>query len=55
VENGDRKSIWIRVGLAFENKDGNLNVKLNCLPVNGTLHIRDRSDRDFQPLPKACD
>lgn len=36
------KSIWIRVGVAFENKDGSLNVKLNCLPLNGTLHIRDR-------------
>lgn len=41
VENDSGKDFWIRVGVAFQNKDGSLNVRLNCLPVNGTLHIRD--------------
>jgi hypothetical protein len=42
---GTRKEdFWVRVGVAFENKDGSLNVKLNALPVNGTLHIRDRKE-----------
>ena len=40
------KSIWIKVGVAFENKDGSLNVKLNCLPLNGTLHIRDKKSKE---------
>jgi hypothetical protein len=35
------RPIWNKVGSAFVNKDGSLNVKLAALPVNGTLHIRD--------------
>lgn len=37
----DRKPIFRRVGTAFVNRDGSLNVKLDALPINGTLHIRD--------------
>ena len=46
VANDNGKDFWIRVGVAFENKDGSLNVRLNCLPLNGTLHIRDRKEKD---------
>jgi hypothetical protein len=35
------KSFWNRIGVAFTNSDGSLNVKLECLPVNGEIHIRD--------------
>ena len=41
-ENG--KDFWIQVGVAFTNKDGSLNVLLNALPVNGTLHIREEGE-----------
>ncbi len=37
----DRKNPWIQIGLAFVNRDGSLDVRLNAFPVNGTLHIRD--------------
>lgn len=37
----DGKPFWLRVGVAFVNKDGSLNVKLDALPTNGTLQIRD--------------
>ena len=40
------KSFWNRIGVAFENHDGSLNVKLEALPVNGELHIRDYVPRD---------
>jgi hypothetical protein len=41
--NGDpERTYWQRVGVAFVNRDGSLNVRLNALPVNGTLHIRDK-------------
>lgn len=46
VENGDKKPIWVRVGVAFDNKDGSLNVRLNALPVNGKLHIREKSEKE---------
>jgi hypothetical protein len=39
-EHPDRKNLWIHIGIAFVNRDGSINVRLNALPVNGTLHIR---------------
>ncbi len=38
--NPDRK-VWVRIGSADVTKDGSINVVLDALPVNGTLHIRD--------------
>lgn len=40
------KGWWVRIGTAFVNKDGSLNVKLDALPVNGTMHIRDRTEHE---------
>ncbi len=37
----DGRKFWVRVGAAFVNRDGSLNVKLDAMPVNGQLHIRD--------------
>ncbi|MGB5812801.1 MAG: hypothetical protein WBG86_19865 [Polyangiales bacterium] len=41
----DGRKFWVRVGAAFVNRDGSLNVRLDAMPVNGELHIRD-----YQPL-----
>lgn len=40
------KSVWTKVGSAFPNKDGSLNVYLNALPVNGKLQIRERKEKE---------
>jgi hypothetical protein len=48
TERGD-KSYWTRIGVAFTNRDGSINVQLEALPVNGRLQIREeesRSERD---------
>jgi len=37
------RSRWVRVGVAFENKDGSLNVLLDALPLSGRLQIRSRA------------
>ena len=37
---------WQRIGIGFQNKDGSVNVILNALPVNGTLHIRVDEPRE---------
>ncbi len=37
---------WTRVGVAFVNSDGSINVRLEAMPVNGELHIRDYVPRD---------
>lgn len=44
-----QKSYWVRIGVGFENQDGSLNLKLDAVPTNGTLQVRDweaREDRD---------
>lgn len=49
IERGGR-SIWHKVGVAFVNRDDSLNVKLDSLPVNGSLHIRDADPKDSEPV-----
>lgn len=46
VEGSGDKKRWIRVGIAFTNRDGSQNVLLDALPVNGQLHIRDFPPRE---------
>ena len=36
---------WLRIGLAFVNRDGSLNVRIDAVPLTGRLHIRDDSQR----------
>jgi hypothetical protein len=38
-ERGER-SFWTRVGTAFINRDGSINVKFDAVPVNGTVCLR---------------
>jgi hypothetical protein len=42
----NQKSYWNRVGVAFVNNDGSINVKLEALPVSGELQIRDYVPRE---------
>lgn len=40
---------WTRIGVAFVNRDGSINVKLEAVPVTGEIHVRDyvpREDRE---------
>lgn len=50
VDRGDgKKDLWLRIGTAFVNKDGSLNVVLNALPIDGKLHIREEQDAPERP------
>jgi len=40
------KKFWNRVGVAFVNSDGSINVKLEAMPVSGEIQIRDYVPRD---------
>ncbi len=40
------RNFWNRVGVAFVNKDGSINVKLEAVPVNGEIQIRDYQPKD---------
>jgi hypothetical protein len=46
VTERDDKSFWTRVGAAFPNKDGSVNIFLDALPVSGKLQIRDDDDQN---------
>ncbi len=41
IDRGQGRSLWVRVGVGFTNRDGSLNLKLDAMPVNGTLHVRE--------------
>lgn len=43
---GYDKPLWVRVGTGWVNRDGSINVRLDALPVNGQLHIRDHEERE---------
>ena len=46
--NGLKKDLWLRIGSAFINKDGSINVKLNALPMSGKLQLREPKGKEQQ-------
>jgi len=42
IEIDEGKSKWVRIGAAFTNRDGSINVLLNKYPSEGKLQIRER-------------
>lgn len=40
----EQKTRWVRVGVAFDNADGSVNVLLDALPLTGRLQIRTRTN-----------
>jgi hypothetical protein len=40
------KDFWHRIGVAFVNSDGSLNVRLVAFPVGGEMQIRDYVPRE---------
>ena len=42
---GDTNKPWMRVGVAFINRDQSLNVILDAIPMSGKLHIRERKPK----------
>lgn len=55
IEREGKKPQWVRIGIAFVNRDASLTVHLDAYPVNGKLHIREFSTRDESPSAGADD
>lgn len=54
VDAAGGRSIWVRIGVAFINADGSLNARLDAVPTNGTLHIREhRALTEREPAAMA--
>ncbi len=47
------KGVFRRIGTAFDNQDGSMNVLLDAYPVNGRLHIREVDDTRRERQPQA--
>jgi hypothetical protein len=54
VERENTKPFWVRIGVAFRNKDGSLNLYLDALPVNGRLNVRV-ADKDKAASDSAAE
>jgi hypothetical protein len=52
IDRGQGKSIWVRVGTGYTNRDGSLNLRLDAIPVNGMLQVRewDSGERRYDAL-----
>lgn len=47
VEKNEKKSMWVKAGSAWINRDGSMNVYLDVLPLDGKLHVRE-------PIPERA-
>jgi hypothetical protein len=52
VEREEKKTIWLRVGTAFVNKDESINVYLDAVPLAGKLQIRRPSENNKDAEPE---
>lgn len=46
VPKHEGKDVWLRVGSAFDNRDGSVSVLLDAVPIGGKLQIREYQPRD---------
>ncbi len=41
VERGKGRRSWVRIGTAFQNRDGSWTIRLDAVPLSGQLQVRD--------------
>ena len=49
-DDNDKKAFWMRIGTAFVNKDGSLNLRFDLMPTDPsvTIQVRDPKPREEQ-------
>ena len=50
---GLRSRIWSRIGMAWLNRDGSINVVLDSIPLGGRIQLRE-DDRDRRAEQRAA-
>ncbi len=48
VDRAPGKTFWTKVGVGFVNKDGSINLRLDAIPIAGTLQVRDYEPREWE-------
>lgn len=52
IRSRGERSFWIRIGVAFVNQDGSLNLYLDAMPLDGKLQLREARDTpDAEGVP----
>jgi len=44
VNERDSVSRWTLIGIGYTNADGSITLKLDALPLSGTLHVHDYAE-----------
>ncbi|MCS6858502.1 MAG: hypothetical protein NZM37_12370 [Sandaracinaceae bacterium] len=47
------RTLWLRVGTAFRNRDGSLNAVLYATPTGGVIHIRPLRLKEGEEMPSG--
>lgn len=55
AERNNGRKHWVRIGVAFVNRDQSLSVRLDAFPINGQLHIREIAPREAPLGPRDFD
>jgi hypothetical protein len=50
----DEGTIWTRAGYAWINRDGSMNLRLDVLPLQGELHVREPNAEDLKKDPSSA-
>lgn len=53
--NGEKKTRWSRIGIAFKNQKGGWDVTLDALPVSGKLKLVEQKPREGSAPPSDAD
>src|SRR5690349_12399639 len=51
LKKNPKGTTWTKAGRAFVNRDGSLNIYLDVLPIDGTLHVREDKGEVQNPEP----
>jgi hypothetical protein len=46
------QTLWIRAGVAYVQPDDSMNLTLDVLPIDGTLHVREIAPKQAMAAPK---
>jgi hypothetical protein len=52
IERKDKPTVWMKVGVAFPNRDGSTTLLLDAFPV-GTNKLQIREEREWAPRAAA--
>jgi hypothetical protein len=52
---GSDRGYWLEIGVGSQNRDGSLSVKLDALPFNGMMQIREHEPRKSESTRPSGD